>query len=170
MLVTPRGEPVPPQSVVQRLAAVDERLTIKWVPSVVGPYWAICETWRRGDPRWEMVQRHEVREEDAFDILCMLPSDASAEEAEGILLRKFGRVSDPAAEAAEQMRRVTEFNAKQKEQHVEQFLVEQEEKHVRTSKHELEVSIGATAAHPISHGVGDSPRTKRRKAASSDAP
>lgn len=170
MLITPRGEPVPPQSVVQRLAAVDERLTIKWVPSVAGPYWAICETWRRGDTRWEMVQRGEFREEDAFDILCMLPPDASSEEAEGILLRKFGRVSDPAAEAAEQVRRITEANVKQKAAHVEQFLVEQEEKHVRTSKHDLELTVGATTAHPISHGVGDSPRTKRRKAASSDAP
>lgn len=170
MLITPRGEPVPPQSVVQRLAAVDERLTIKWVPSVAGPYWAICETWRRGDTRWEMVQRGEFREEDAFDILCMLPPDASSEEAEGILLRKFGRVSDPAAEAAKQVRRITEANVKQKAAHVEQFLVEQEEKHVRTSKHDLELTVGATTAHPISHGVGDSPRTKRRKAASSDAP
>lgn len=165
MLITPRGDPVPPQSVVARLAAVDERLTIKWVPSVAGPYWAICETWRRGDSRWDMVQRGEFREQDAFDILCMLPPDASSEEAEGILLRRFGRVSDPAAEAAEQMQRVATFNATQKKKHVENFLVEQEEKHVRTSKHDLELTIGATTAHPISHGVGDSPRAKRRKAA-----
>jgi len=52
MLVTALGEPVPPQAAVKLLAAVDERLAIKWVPSpATGPYWAIVETWRRGDER-----------------------------------------------------------------------------------------------------------------------
>jgi hypothetical protein len=111
-----------------------------------------------------MVQRGEVRMEDTFDMLCMLPPDCPAEQAEGILLRKFGRVVNPAKEAAEQMERVARANAKRKTEHVETFLTEQEEKHARTTKHELELSVGATTAHPISHGVGDSPRAKRRKA------
>lgn len=167
MLITPLGEPVPPQSVVKRLAAVDERLTIKWVPSpATGPYWAIVETWRRGDPRWELVQQRQVQEHEAFDILCMLPPDCSAEEAEGILLRRFGRVTDPKAEAEAQMAKVAAQNKAQKAKHVENFLVEQEEKHVRTSKHELEVQLGLEPAHPISHGVGEGTvRRMRRKSA-----
>lgn len=170
MLVTALGEPVPPQSVVKRLAAVDERLTIRWMPSpATGPYWAIVEQWRRGDPRWEMVQRGEVSMEHTYDMLCMLPSDCSAEQAEGILLRRFGRVVDPAKEAAEQVERIAKANAKRKEEHVETFLTEQEDKHARQTKHELELSVGATTAHPISHGIGDSPRAKRRKAAQGGA-
>jgi hypothetical protein len=170
MLVTPLGEPVPPQSVVSLLAAVDERLTIKWVPSVAGAYWAICEAWRRGDPRWELVQQGLMRESEAFDILKMLPPDCPAEQAEGILMRHFGRTTDPRQEAAEAIARVQQHNTKQKEAHVESFLSEQEEKHARQTKHELKLSIGATDAHPISHGIGDSPRTKRRKAAQGDRP
>ena len=166
MLVTALGEPVPPQAAVKLLAAVDERLTIKWIPSpATGPYWAIVEAWRRGDERWALVQQGLMREEEAFDILCMLPPDCSPYEAEGILLRRFGRVVDPRQESEDAVTRVAKANKAVKTKHVETFLVEQEEKHVRTSKHELELSIGAATAHPISHGIGDSPRATRRKAA-----
>jgi len=162
MLITPRGEPVPPQSVVRRLAAIDERLTIRWVPSVGGAYWAICETYRRGDERWALVQRGELREQEAFDILCMLPPDASSEEAEGILLRRFGRVEHAASEAQAQVERIARANAQQKQAHVDAFLREQEEKHERFTTHDAELVIGAATAHPISHGIGDNPRTSRR--------
>ena len=109
------------------------------------------------------MQQGTVREHEAFDILCMLPSDCSPYEAEGILLRRFGRVVDPRKESEAAVTRVAKANKAVKEQHVETFLVEQDEKHVRTTKHDLELAIGAASAHPISHGIGDSPRAKRRK-------
>jgi hypothetical protein len=165
MLVTALGEPVPPQSVVKRLAAVDERLSIKWVPSVVGAYWGIIERWRSEDPRWQDVRNGIVREQDAFDLRAMLPGDCSAEEAEGFVLRHFERVSRPDQQAEKQVDRIVKHNRATKQKHVESFLEEQEHKTIRTSKHEHEVNLGVATAHPISHGIGDSPRTKRRKAA-----
>lgn len=165
MLVTALGEPVPPQSVVKRLAAVDERLSIRWVPSVAGAYWGIVERWHPDDPRWASVRSGEHPEAATYDLRAMLPPDCSAEEAEGFVLRHFERMGDHREAAAEKVATVGKHNAAVKAKHVESFLVEQEEKHVRTTKHELELVVGATPAHPISHGIGDSPRTKRRKAA-----
>jgi hypothetical protein len=165
MLVTALGEPVPPQSVVKRLAAVDERLSIKWVPSLAGAYWGIIERWRADDPRWPDVRNGVVREQDAFDLRAMLPPDCSAEEAEGFVLRRFTRMGDAREAAAEKVATIAKHNAATKAKHVEGFMQDQEDKHIRTTKHELELSVGATTAHPISHGIGESPRMKRRKAA-----
>ena len=83
MLITPRGEPIPPQEAVRRLRDIDERLSVKWVPSAAGAYWAIIETWMHGDPRWERVATGEITRDQAFDLRAMLPPDCSAEESVG---------------------------------------------------------------------------------------
>lgn len=162
MLVTPRGDPIPPQSVVDRLAAVDERLTIKWVPSpATGPYWAIVERWPRGDARWQYVRDGVHGEDLAYDMLAMLPPDCSAEQAEGFILRKFARVTDPKKDAQQQVERVQKANDQRKVAVREAFLVEQEEKHARQTSHEMRVLAGAEAAHPMVSGV-DLPATPKK--------
>jgi hypothetical protein len=164
LLVSPRGEPVPPSSVLKRLAAVDERLSLRWMPSpLTGPYWALVERWRRGDPRWERVQSGELTEDHAVDMVAMLPPDCSVHDVEGWMLRKFGRVIDPEKEAAQQIERLQQANEKRKVTIREQFLVDQEEKHRRQTKHELEVSVGAATAHPMVSGVGDGTIKQGRK-------
>lgn len=155
MLITPRGEPVPPQEAVRRLREIDERLTVKWVPSAVGAYWAIVETWPRGDARWERVQAGEITEAQAFDLRAMLPPDCSAEQAVGFVERFFRPVGHAGEDAAKHIQQVAKHNASVKAQHVETFLVEQEYKTARTSKHEHELNLGVAAAHPISHGFGE---------------
>jgi hypothetical protein len=155
MLITPRGEPVPPQEAVRRLREIDERLSVKWVPSASGPYWGIIETWKQGDERWARVNSGEIREEQAFDLRAMLPPDCSAEEAVGFVERFFEPVTDPAKQAAAKMERVDRENKAVKAAHMERFMEEQELKTATTSKHEYEVQLGVAEAHPISHGFGE---------------
>lgn len=155
MLITPRGEPVPPQEAVRRLQQIDERLSVKWVPSAAGAYWAIIETWPRGDERWSRVQSGEITEAQAFDLRAMLPPDCSAEEAVGFVERFFRPVGNAAEDAAEHIKKIDRHNKATKAKHLENFLVEQEFKTARTSKHEYEVDLGVAAAHPISHGIGE---------------
>lgn len=163
MLITPNFEPVPPQEAVKRLRAIDERLSIKWVPSAAGPYWAIIETWRPDDQRWQMVRRGEVPEKFAFDIRAMLPPDCSAHEAEGFVMRTFRPVRDAAKEAGQKMAAVQKFNREVKEKHIENFLIDQEDKTKRTSKHEHELSLGVATAHPMIHGIGEGSGKKGRR-------
>lgn len=162
MLITPYGDPVPPQAVVKRLAAIDRRLSIKWVPSVAGPYWGIIERWPEGDNRWQMVQRGEVKEHEAFDIRAMLPPDCSAEQAEGFVLRYFERVDDPAKQAAKKMEQIQKYNAATKQKHIDNFMAEQEVKTATTSKHDYEVQLGLEKAHPMVHGIGEGTKKKRK--------
>ena len=152
MLITPRGEPIPPQSVVKRLAAVDERLSIKWIPSAVGAYWGIIEAWAPGDPRWADVKSGVVLESAAFDLRAMLPPDCSVEEAEGFVARNFERVTDAAEQSTKKVEKVLKHNRERKQKHVDQFLQEQEDKTVRTTTHELEVQLGVATAHPMVPG------------------
>jgi len=155
MLITPRGEPVPPQEAVRRLRAIDERLSVKWVPSAAGPYWGIIETWKQGDERWARVNSGEIAPEQAFDLRAMLPPDCSAEEAVGFVERFFEPVTDAAKQAAKAVDQVERHNKATKAQHLEHFHSEQEFKTARTSKHDYEVQLGLAAAHPISHGIGE---------------
>ena len=168
MLVTPLGEPVPPQSVVKRLAAVDPRLSIKWVPSAAargGAYWGVIERWREDDPRWARVRSHELPETSAFDLRAMLPIDCSVDEADSFVARVFRPVSDAAKEAAQKVEQVVKHNADVKDRHVERFMLEQEEKTAKTTKHEYEVQLGIATAHPMVSGVGDGTLKKGRRKA-----
>lgn len=155
MLITPRGEPVPPQEAVRRLRAIDERLSVKWVPSAAGPYWGIIEVWTSSDPRWERVRSGEITEAQAFDLRAMLPPDCSAEQAVGFVERHFRPVGHAASDAAAHVQRVAQHNAATKAKHLETFMVDQEYKTARTSKHEYEVQLGVASAHPISSGFGE---------------
>lgn len=72
MLFTADGvTPVAPQDIVARLAAVSERLTLRWVPSAAGSYWGVMEKWRSGDPRWIEVQRGHIAAAGANDLIHM---------------------------------------------------------------------------------------------------
>ena len=155
MLITPRGEPIPPQEAVRRLREIDERLSVKWVPSATGPYWGIIETWKAGDERWSRVTTGEITPEQAFDLRAMLPGDCSAEQAVGFVERYFEPVSNAREQAAKHLDKVVQHNKATKAKHVENFMVEQEFKTARTSKHEYEVQLGVEAAHPISSGFGE---------------
>ncbi len=155
MLITPRGEPVPPQEAVRRLQEIDERLSVKWVPSASGPYWGIIETWKQGDERWERVNSGEITRDQAFDLRAMLPPDCSAEEAVGFVERFFEPVGDAAKQAADKMAKIERHNRAQKAKHVDEFMADQEHKTARTSRHEHEVALGVAAAHPVSSGFGE---------------
>lgn len=166
MLITPYGEPVPPQEAVQKLKQIDPRLSLKWVPSAAGAYWGIIETYGEHDPRWSRVNSGELPRELAFDLRAMLPPDCSAEEAVGFVERYFRPVGDARKEAAAKVEKIVRTNAEVKEKHIEKFIEEQEHKTARTTKHEYEVQLGLATAHPMVAGVGEGtkPKKGRRKA------
>lgn len=165
MLITPYGEPVPPQEAVKKLRQIDPRLSLKWVPSAAGAYWGIIETYGEHDPRWARVNSGELPRELAFDLRAMLPPDCSAEEAVGFVERYFRPVGDARKEAEAKVKKVVKANAEVKQRHVDKFLEEQEYKTATTTKHDYEVQLGLATAHPMVAGVGEGSLKKSRRKA-----
>lgn len=81
--------PLPPSDVVDALKRVDDRLDLKYV--VYGhrdginmnrdERWAIILRWGENDERRIMIQRGQMPEEGAFDILSYLPIDCPVADA-----------------------------------------------------------------------------------------
>lgn len=152
-LVTAAGEPIPPQSVVQRLKERCPRLSIHWVGGQVRS-WALKQRWAQGDPRWEMVQTGRIRKEDALDFLQLFPADCQGEDMAAFAEKYYGErnmlsKADAAKEAGRIVdsqiaadRSVMESNVgKVHEQSIERF--------ERESRHDLRVRAGAEKAHPM---------------------
>ena len=78
-LLTTAGHPVPPSDLVRRLRQVDPALDLKWFPS--SGCWGITAQWRADDSRRARVRSGEVAEADAYDAVCFVREDVSAEDA-----------------------------------------------------------------------------------------
>lgn len=97
MLFTSEGTPLPPVDVTRRLQEFDARYFLKFLPGMEG--WALARRWRENDARREMIQRGEMSPDSDWDILTMIPTDCSVEQAASYLLRMPKYAGDREIEA-----------------------------------------------------------------------
>lgn len=93
MLLNAAGRPEPSPEVQRRLRAIDPGIAVQWIAGA-GSNWAVTQTWRENDRRWEWVQTGVTPRHKAFDILGYLPFDCPLEQAPSYLermLRTFPR-------------------------------------------------------------------------------
>ncbi len=120
LLVSERGEPLPPSDVVRRLQGLDPALSLAWHP--VMACWSLKWTWPAGDVRWARVQSGEISEAQAFDVFAFLPKDCAADEAMAYLEKHLERAD------RSELRRLYEktmaYNEAHKKKLAEQQVVE----------------------------------------------
>lgn len=154
-LVNERGEPVPPQDVVDRLKKVSPRLGLRWVPgSAFGssPYFGLTERWKDGDPRWERVRTGELAEARAYDLIQMFPLDCSVPEMAAYIEHRWGernRSSNPSQDAERIVDEEAHKQGRAMEDTIGAFADESLERSARTSLREKRVRAGAEAAAPM---------------------
>lgn len=93
------GRPEPPTDVVARLKAISPLLEMQYVGIPVAGelrwWWTVRGQWRADDPRWQSVRDGTLTPDHAYDLVCQLPSDCSADEAVGYLQQQVqGRGDD----------------------------------------------------------------------------
>lgn len=153
-LITPRGDPLPPSDVVRRLAAVSDRLAIRWVASPAYSYFGIFERWRPEDPRWESVRRGEFREHQAYDLLANFPRDVAPDEMAAWVEQRWGAraYGDPAKEAARMVaahrKAKADADATQSDRAADIAIDQSKE----MTPHLRRVSAGVETAHPMVRG------------------
>lgn len=180
MLLTPdsvRAPEVPPAAAA-RLREADPALSLRYIQSAAGAYWAFMRDWDDHDPRRARVQSQEIAPDAAKDMVATLPGDVSPDEAGAFVEKFFFKSDDPKKDAvrmaAESVRREQAAQAKQ----MESFLAAQEDVMRSTTAHDKRVLAGAEAAHPMVGGMAFSagaagelppepPKKKRKR--SSDA-
>jgi len=92
MLLNAAGLVEPPAGIVDRLHEIDPKLGVLF--GTQSQRWHLTYDWPDTDPRWQFVQNGSVPRAKAFDILCQLPEDCSADEAYGYLVATFKRLGD----------------------------------------------------------------------------
>lgn len=156
-LISPRGDPVPPPSVIDRLREISRRLSIEWVKSAwTPPYFALFERWREGDPRWAYVQNGTVKESQARDMLMMFPPTCSADELAAYVEHRWGErgiVADAAKEAERIARDASRRFAEHTEAGIEQAVETGTQRILDESDHTRLVRGGFERAHPMVPGA-----------------
>ena len=89
-LLNTRGDPYPPEAVMQRLRELSPRLGLAWVKGIAGAYWALTEGWKPEDDRWQRVNTGELPPDKAFDILHIFTSDVREGDIAGWVDRRWG--------------------------------------------------------------------------------
>lgn len=150
-LVTAAGDPIPPQSVVQRLKGT--RFSVLWIPAV--KCWQLRERWRNGDPRWEMVQTGKIPRDMACDVLQLFPEDCPGDEMAAFIEKYYGSgertltKGEAAKEADKRVDAAMQRNAKTMESNIQSVHQNSVERHERESRHDLRVRAGTEKAHPM---------------------
>lgn len=141
--------------VVDRLRALDERLSIEWVEGAWGTsYFGLFERWKQGDKRWERVQNGEIPEKNARDIIQMFPRHCPAPEMAAFVEQRWGAraVGNPVEEAERMVeaakRRLDEAKANAVETAVDKSM----DRFAKTSAHERRLAGGNDGAHPMVSG------------------
>jgi hypothetical protein len=154
-LVNNRGEPIPPYDVVERLARIDERLSIEWVDGAWGcAYFGLFERWRQGDPRWSRVQSGEVSEKMARDLVQMFPRSCPAPEMAAFVEHRWGNraVGYPVAAAEAAVARAQQSLANAKEAAVDKAVSTSMDRFESESAHDRRMRSGNDTAHPMVSG------------------
>lgn len=159
VLVTPLGEPFPPDDVVKALAAIDPDLRIRWVESAFAGMSAFCieRRWRRGDPRWREVQEGRYSADSAFDTEGRFPREIRTGEMISWLKNRYRDAPLSKDQAAKEAERIVDDRfktAKAAEEDAINRTVEQgTERAIRESDHDRLVRGGFAKAHPMVPGM-----------------
>lgn len=158
-LVTPQGDPVPPQAVVARLkeynAQRGTRYQIAWVKGAWGAsYFGLKDQWAERDPRREEIQRGARDPGSDFDLLTMFPPECPADNMIAWLESQFGRVyTDPVGEAAKRVDEAQRHYDEVMQGHVNAAVDTGTERILSETNHSREVRAGAATAHPMVPGA-----------------
>ncbi len=157
-LVTPIGDPVPPQDIIARLKKINPRYDIRWVKGAWGmSYFGLFEQWRENDPRREWIQRGAHDASKDFDLVNMFPVGCAPHEMAAYVEQRFGIVADPRKEADKLMARAQAMYASAQESAVEHVVTQSMERRERESDHDLRVRGGHDTPTPMSDVLIDLP-------------
>lgn len=117
LLTQVAGAVVPPE-LLRRFSQVDPRLGVRPIsyPSRDGinynaiSYWAITYAWAENDKRRIMIQRGDMPEDAAFDVLCWLPPDCSVHDAFNYFLRNLKGTVRERSDVQRILDRIHKFN------------------------------------------------------------
>lgn len=121
LLLNDRGLPEPSPSVAAQLRKLHDGLSLKFVEGA-GAAWAVCLTWPRGDERWQYVQKGDVAEAKAYDIIGYLPMDCPLDSAPSYLTRIFRTY--PREDVQRIIESIDRWNAAPAQQAMEQAIAE----------------------------------------------
>lgn len=163
VLVSPRGDPIPPRELVEALKARHPRFKIEWVKAAWGMSgFVIKEEWKESDPRRDEIRRGARDPESAFDLLTRFPDGCPTGEMLSWIENNLGYVRDPVKEAErrveEARKALEEAQARQTDQAVETGT----RRILDESDHLRQVRAGAERAHPMVPGVDLSEREPKR--------
>lgn len=163
LLVSERGQPVPPQDVVRELWKINLGLSIEWVQGAFGTScFGLFERWRQDDVRWERVRRGEYPEHLARDLVTRFPPECPTREMVSWVRARWGdrAVTDPRAEAERLMAEAQRLMAQAQQEHEDRLVATVEQQHADESDHARAVHVGAASAHPMVPGglTKDEPR------------
>ena len=157
LLVSLRGDPVPPQSVVARLRALTgDKVKIEWVAGAHVPYWGYKKRWDDGDPRWQNVRTGQMSADSAYDLEMMFPQDCSVQDLAAYVESRYSetrhRSSSPSQDAEKMVEDAKRRMEQARESQVMTATTNSLERHERESRHALRVRAGAERAHPMVKG------------------
>jgi len=164
-LISPRGDPLPPQDVVDRLRRIDGSLSIEWVEGAWGcAYFGLFQRWRSEDRRWAQVQNGEIAEAKARDLIQMFPRSCPAYEMAAFVEQRWGsraQPKDPKAEADRLVAEAARLYEQAKEQNIQQAVDVSMDRFESESSHDRRVRSGLEDAHPMVPGGLTSDEPKR---------
>ncbi len=155
VLVTPGGVPIPPPSVVRRLAEISPRLSVEWIAGAWKPYWGLKIRWAQGDPRWEWVQTKRIPESAAFDLEQMFPDDCTTEDMVAYVEQRWGdraHSSNASAEAESAVIASHLQTTAAREEQIQATVTKGQERYLSESDHARRVRAGVESAHPMVPG------------------
>lgn len=112
MLISPRGEPLPPSHIERKLRELDDRLSLKYMNDGYGGYWAVMCRWMQNDPRRELIQTGRMPPTGDRDMLARLPEDCSLEDAHDYVQQAFRRHSSNRDDVRKMLEKLTAWNEK----------------------------------------------------------
>lgn len=110
MIFDARGRPAPSPEITKRLAQIDPAFHLRFVEGPDRGWWALAQTWKTGDPRYQLIQRGDMHPDDNWDMLCQLPRDCTADEAYGFVVGTLKALAPTKQAAREMLNRVHLYN------------------------------------------------------------
>lgn len=86
------GWPEPSQDILRRLQAESPRLAIRFYPAMRS--WGITVRWAEFDSRRELIRKGEMRADEDYDLVALLPRDCGVDEACAYLATQMRQHSD----------------------------------------------------------------------------
>ena len=151
-LITPMGDPVPPQDILRRVKAISPRYDIRWVSGAWGmSYFGLFEQWTERDARREWIQRGAHDPSKDYDLVYMFPVGCTPHEMAAYVEQRFGmRGIDPRKEADRLVAEAQKLYAQASDEAVDKTVQLSMERRERESDHDLRVRGGLDTPTPMS--------------------